>query len=71
MESREKMELSKILNDTEWNYFLYHSMNDEWVNGIWEKYRNKQASYDDVIICEYNFYVKLKRDNKIDLILAD
>ena len=57
------------LSQNEWDSFLNISKSDDVCNKMWDDYRNKFITYDEVSRYEFNLYISHLRDNKIDMLM--
>jgi hypothetical protein len=59
------------LSEDEWDSFLNISKSDDVCNKMWDDYRNKIITYDEVSRYEFSLYISYLRDKKIDLLCCE
>lgn len=67
MKYKENWQLELSLDS--WNTFLEYTKSDDHCNHLWNQYRNKNISYEEVSRYEYQLYILLKRENNLNILL--
>lgn len=52
----------------EWESFLTVSKLDDTCNKMWEDYRNQLITYDELSRYEFNLYISLLRNSKLEML---
>lgn len=56
------------LSQDEWESFLTVSKLDDKCNKMWEDYRNQLITYDELSRYEFNLYISVLRNSKLEML---